>query len=461
MKIRPEDTIAAVATPAGEGAIAIVRMSGPNSLSIAERVFHGRVPLSLADGYTVHYGEMRDSNDQPVDFVLATVFRKPNSYTGEDSVEFSCHGGIFVTNLVLTTLLRAGARQSDPGEFTKRAYINGKLDLSQAEAVADLIAARSEKAHINSLHQLTGKLSDVLAPLRKSILEVCSLLELELDFSADNVPLIPKEEIHGIIDEVSGQIEAMLRTYDTGKAYRDGVSVVFAGRPNVGKSSIFNRLLTEERAIVASTPGTTRDFIEESVVIDGILFRIIDTAGLRESDDPVEMAGVSRTTALLMESDIVLEVVDASESIPHHNNNPIETMATPKSVRVYNKIDLIESAQLETFKESNASKHSFIFVSALSGLGIEDLRRAMVKQVADGGSNSDEGIRVTSRRHNDALLSALRSIKLARSSSVAGEPNEIVSFELRQALEAISVIIGETTTDDILDGIFAKFCIGK
>lgn len=461
MKIRSEDTIAAIATPAGEGAIAIVRMSGPDSLTIADRIFHGKIRLGNADGYTVHYGELRDSADHIVDFVLSTVFRKPRSYTGEDSVEFSCHGGILVTNLVLAAILQAGARQADPGEFTKRAYLNSKLDLSQAEAVADLIAARSRKAYDISLGQLKGKLSSALTPLRKSILEACSLLELELDFSSDNVPLVPKEQIHQILGKVEAQISALLKTYDIGKAYRDGVSVVLAGKPNVGKSSIFNRILMEERAIVAPSPGTTRDFIEESVVIEGILFRIVDTAGLGSSSDPVEMSGVLRATNLLRESDIVLEVLDATESVDSQHEKPTREESMAKAVRVYNKIDLIDSAQFEMLKTPNGSGDSCVFVSALSGAGIDDLRKAMVRSVVGNGSNSEEGLRVTSLRHKLALGSCLESIKRAKSSNLAGESNEFVSFELRQAVESLSVIVGEITTDDILDSVFGKFCIGK
>jgi len=460
MKIQLEDTIAAIATPTGEGAVAIVRMSGLNSLDIADRVFKGKVQLRNAEGYTVHYGEMRDSDNQVVDFVLGAVFRKPHSYTGEDSVEFSCHGGILVTNLVLAAVLQAGARQADPGEFTKRAYLNGKLDLSQAEAIADLIAARSERAHNNSIRQLTGKLSDALSSLRKNILEACSLLELDLDFSADNVPPIPREQIHRIIGSVGEKIESLLRTYDMGKAYRDGISVVLAGKPNVGKSSIFNRILMEDRAIVASTPGTTRDFIEESVTIDGILFRVVDTAGLRESNDPVEMLGVSRTRELLAESDIVLDVVDAPESVPHNGNTPVLGRA-PKTVRVYNKIDLVDATQLEALRASSSSDNSCVFVSARDGTGIEDLRSALVGKISGNEGDSGEGVRVTSQRHKLALVSCLESLERAKEANLVGEPSEFVSFELREAVHFLSVIVGEITTDDILGNIFGTFCIGK
>lgn len=461
MKIRPEDTIAAIATPAGEGAIAIVRMSGPDSLDIADRVFHGKRRLEAADGYTVHYGEIRDSVGHLVDFVLATVFRSPHSYTGEDSVEFSCHGGILVTNLVLTAILQAGARQADPGEFTKRAFMNGKLDLSQAEAVSDLIAAKSRKAYDVSISQLTGRLGNALTPLRKTLLDACALLELELDFSSDNIPLVPREQIQELLNKVEGKITALLCTYDVGKAYRDGVSVVLAGRPNVGKSSIFNRILMEDRAIVAPTPGTTRDFIEESVVIDGILFRIIDTAGLRSSSDPVEMSGVSRTTNLLRESDVVLEVLDATELLDSHPKKLIEGDQTVKSVMVLNKIDLVSSSTIERLRVSIGSEDPWVMVSALSGEGVVDLRKALVRSIVGNGSNSEEDVRVASQRHKLALASCLESIGRAKTSNLAGQSNEFTSFELRQAVDALSLIVGEITTEDILESVFGKFCIGK
>ena len=461
MKVRSEDTIAAIATPRGEGAIAIVRISGPDSIDIADRVFRGKVFLRDVDGYTVHYGELRDQTENLVDIVLVTVFRTPHSYTGEDSIEFSCHGGVIVTNLVLEALLEAGARQADPGEFTMRAYLNGKLDLSQAEAVADLISARSRKACNISMGQLKGKLTETLVPLRKSILEACSLLELELDFSADNIPLIPKDQIEATLSDVEKRVESLLRTYGLGKAYREGVSVVLAGRPNVGKSSIFNRILMNDRAIVAPTPGTTRDFIEESTIIDGIPFRIVDTAGLRSTDDLVEASGISKTMNLLKETDLVLEIFDTCEAVVSEERSLIVMGQTVHRVRVFNKIDLMDVNRVEDLRASFTPQDSCVFVSALNGNGIEDLRRAMVDSISRSGVNLEEGPQVTSKRHEQSLANCLKSIERARESNLIGEPSEFTSFELRQAADALSVIVGEITTDDILDSIFGKFCIGK
>ena len=458
MKIRSADTIAAIATPIGEGAISVIRVSGPDCFGIVDNVFRGSTSLVDAGGYTVHYGRIVDAKGNLIDLVLATVFRDPHSYTGENSVEISSHGGLMVTRLVLESILRAGARQADPGEFTKRAFLNGKLDLSQAEAVADLIAARSNKAHMISVGQLAGRLSKDLRPLKNDLVEACSLLELELDFAEEEIPLISRDRVSSLIQRVDARVTTLVQSYETGRVYRDGALVVLVGRPNVGKSSLFNRLLLEERAIVSARPGTTRDFIEEPVVIDNMLFRIIDTAGIRETDDFVEGAGVRKTNDLVKKSDIVLEVVDSTmEKEPEYLSGTGGN--SYKVVLVRNKVDLMRRSG-----RSGAPKNArpSVFVSALTGEGIDELKKAIVlSMVGNTSVSAEETIPVTSRRQLGALLKCKESLVKAQESIHFGATNEFISLDLRQAIGALSEILGEITNEDILNSVFGNFCIGK
>ena len=339
------DTIAAIATPPGAGALAIIRVSGPEALVVGERVFRGAVGLSGAGGYTVHFGSIVGAGGERFDEVLVTVFRTPRSYTGEDMVEISCHGGAYVTREVLRTVLAAGARPATPGEFTRRAFLNGRIDLSQAEAVADVIAARSRRGHRVSLEQLAGRLGDAVRSLRTEMMDLCALLELELDFSEEGLDLISTLEVERRIGTVRTRISSLLASYSHGRIYRDGVSVVLAGEPNAGKSSVFNALLQQDRAIVTPVPGTTRDALEESIIIDGILFRLTDTAGLRETQDQVERLGVMRSREAVTGADIVLHVMDASVSpvVKDHLDRMSVHGGGQHFVPVMNKCDLLST----------------------------------------------------------------------------------------------------------------------
>ena len=306
------DTIAAIATPPGTAGLAVIRLSGSQALHVAEHVFRGAA-LSSAGGYTVHFGHVVDSAGETVDEVLVTVFRAPHSYTGEDAVEISCHGGVVVTRGVLRSVLAAGARHAEPGEFTRRAFLNGRIDLAQAEAVADLIHARSEEAHRASLRQLEGALSVHVRELRDRLLHAASMLELGLDFVEEDVRFLAPEELAGLLSETTAAMQRALDSYGTGRLVREGVRVALLGRPNVGKSSLLNAMLGSERAIVTDVPGTTRDFIEEGLLIRGELFRFIDTAGLRQTDDAIEREGIARTQALAREADIVCTLSEAAD----------------------------------------------------------------------------------------------------------------------------------------------------
>jgi tRNA modification GTPase len=458
------DTITAIATAPGESALAIVRLSGRDSITVADSVFRGRLPLAHAAGFTVHYGHIVNRDGEAVDEVLATLFRAPHSYTGEDLVEFSCHGGVVVTAAVLDALLGAGARSAQPGEFTRRAFLNGRIDLSQAEAVADLIAARSSRAQRASLEQLSGRLGARVGDLRTELLDLCALLELDLDFAEEGLEVIAKPEIDRRLLAASTHVRHLESTYEEGRLYRDGVAVVFAGRPNAGKSSLFNALLKEERAIVTPTPGTTRDFIEESVSLDGITFRLIDTAGIRESSDAVEQAGVARARNAMRTADIVVVVADASENIsPEIALGEMDRIAEGQKILVaLNKIDIVKQTD-STRQTTGGSPGNTVVVpvSARTGEGIHDLHKSLVKLAASGVTHDEHEVVVTNRRHRDSLQKAAVELDRARASLAAGTTNEFIALDLREAVNALSEITGEMTSEEILNAIFSRFCIGK
>jgi tRNA modification GTPase len=461
---RRDDTIAAIATAAGEGALAVVRMSGASALAVADAVFRGRRPLAEAEPYTLHVGRVVDGAGEEVDDVVAGVFRAPRSYTGEDLIELTCHGGVQVSRRVLEVLLAAGARQAEPGEFTRRAFLNGKMDLAQAEAVADLIAARSERARRQSLAQLRGRLSTDVDAVRGALLDLCALLELDLDFAEEGLAVVPPADVELRIASLAERLDRLLASWSSGRLVRDGVQVVLAGLPNAGKSSLFNALLRESRAIVTAVPGTTRDALEENIVIDGVLFRVVDTAGLRETEDTVEREGVLRSRSSLQLADVVLLVVDAA-AMPTAASVPPEVRIPERRVPVvvaWNKMD-ISGALVEPARLAEAPDAGWLHVgvSARTGSGIAELERNLVLALGIGSADSAEGVHVASERHRAALKGALAPIRRALEGSRAGMSNELLAFELREAAAALGSICGEVTTDEILNAIFARFCIGK
>jgi tRNA modification GTPase len=464
MNISPADTIAAVATPPGEGAIAVIRISGSEALAVADRVFRGRIPLARARGYTLHHGTIAGSEGEEVDEVLAAVFRAPRSYTGEDCVEISCHGGLFVTAAVLNGVFSAGARQAEPGEFTRRAYLNGKMDLSRAEAVASLISSKSDRAYRASLEQLRGRLAGRVELLRTELKRLCALLEIDLDFSEEGISLIGKAAIESGISEVKGELETLAGTFTGGKIYREGVSVVIAGHPNAGKSSLFNALLKESRAIVTPVPGTTRDYLEENVLIDGILFRLKDTAGLRQSDDAVESEGIARTVSSMETADVILLVEDASAPSSGRKDllNSVPDSRGQELILVRNKIDLLtgENERVDGV-EWNGRKRSEVWVSAVSGKGVHMLADQMVRAVSQAGLSTHETVCVISRRHAESLLKGAKNLGLALDSLAKGMTNEFIAFDVRESLSALGEITGEISSEEILNSIFSEFCIGK
>jgi tRNA modification GTPase len=456
MKLRISDTIVAIATPPGVGAISIVRVSGPAAIAIAEGAFRGNARLSEASSHTIHFGRFVDKNSDLVDEVLVSIFRTPTSYTGEDMAEVNCHGGAYVTRKVLATLIEGGARLADPGEFTKRAFLNGKMDLSQAEAVADLISAGSEKALRNSHAQLRGKLGGRIGTVRADLLQTCALLELQLDFSEEDVALAPLESVGVALQKSIVELESISSSFKLGRILRDGAAVAIVGRPNVGKSSLFNRLLMEERSIVSSSPGTTRDFLEESVEIAGMEVRLFDTAGLRVSSDAVEAEGVQRTKSVIGSSDLVLLVVDSSiESTVSADLLEIVSASgqDTKVVVVVNKIDLCS--------KSAARNPVHVEVSAVTGEGLPSLRNEISNRLIGEGLADEPEYCLSSGRHRDAIARSRQHLRVALSTLQSGTPLEFVESELLMAASAIGEITGEVTTDEILETIFSKFCIGK
>jgi tRNA modification GTPase len=458
------DTIAAVATPPGEGGLAVIRVSGPEAITIVARRFSGRVSLTGAASHTAHVGELCNAAGVAIDQTVCTLFRAPHSYTGEEVVEVSCHGGVLVTRRVLESLIETGARHARPGEFTERAFLNGRIDLSQAEAVADLIHARSDLARHASLAQLRGSLFRVVESLRKRLLDSASLIELELDFIEEGYEFKDRSEFLRQIGEALGSIDGLLGSYRYGRIWREGVSVVIAGTPNVGKSSLLNALLNEERAIVTDIPGTTRDSIEESISIEGIQFRLTDTAGVRHTIDPVEREGVQRSRALIKNAEIVLFMLDNSRAISKEEEHWISEIRMERKrgeglLFVLNKSDLLPVAHSLLNSEGDAR---VVHTSAKTGSGLAELKRLLVAQVSTVPLHpEDSSPVVTNSRHFDALVRAKEHLAHCLASLNENRSSEFVAVDLRLAIEDLGEIIGVVTSEDILNNIFSRFCIGK
>lgn len=463
------DTIAAIATALGEGGISVIRISGPQAIQIASKGFRSKQLLEGAASHTAHYGSFRDPHGNNVDEVVATIFLEPNSFTGENVAEISCHGGPFVTRRILEALVKSGARHAEPGEFTKRAFLNGKLDLTQAEAVADIIRSRSDLAHRASYEQLRGRLSSEIAALRESLIHITGLLEIELDFVEDDLEFVDRKMLMRLVDGATERIDKLIRSFGTGKIIRDGMRVVLAGAPNVGKSSLLNALLNEDRAIVTEVPGTTRDVIEESFVTDGLAIRLIDTAGVRTTDHVVEVEGIRRSEQQVRNCDILLLVLDSSRHLEEidllQSRRLLADLKPPTSgcILIMNKSDLTSQLTIDELEEVDFFKGwGRIHVSALRSSGLDELRKALVSSVAEAGKWSREGdVLVTHQRHHDALLRAQKNLGSARESLAAGASNEFLAVDIRGALDNLGEIVGTVTTDDILNDIFSKFCIGK
>lgn len=456
-------TIAAVATPPGEGGIAIIRISGDHAIPIADACFRGKRRLADVSSHTVHYGEFRDTANELSDTVLATVFRKPHSYTGEDTVEISCHGGHVGSQKILKAVIDSGARLAAPGEFTERAFLNGRMDLAQAEAVADLIQAKSERAHRIAMAQLEGRLSQLVTGLRDRLLSICSLLELELDFAEEGIELAKRAEIVESIDGAIGQLDRLRRAYRSGKVIREGAKVVLTGRPNAGKSSLLNILLQENRAIVSDVPGTTRDVIEESIIIDGVLFRLVDTAGLRSPEDPIEEEGIRRTDEQLRSADLILCIIDSTAVIDRTDEwmSRLQAVAGEHKIhllRVFNKTDLLHSSSA---LPAGKGDEDICQISCLSHEGIDSLKKKILALALPSYDAAVSDLAIHNARQMTAVVNALGSLKSAAETLTQGLSSEFAAVDLRAAMDSLGEIIGLATPDDVLNTIFDRFCIGK
>lgn len=453
-----DDTIVAPGTPPGEGGIGIVRLSGPGAEEMLMRFFSPRRFSSRLDSHYLYYGFLRDGSGKTVDEVMAVLMRKPRSYTREDVVEVHCHGGSMVVKQILDIFLAGGARLALPGEFTLRAFLNGRIDLTQAEAVIDLIRSRSELAGDVALEQLEGRLGRKIAQFGHAIADLLALTEAYVDFPEEELGEEQQQDAGQAAGKLIAEMDDLIASFDSGRVLREGLKILIFGRPNTGKSSLMNLLLGEARAIVTDIPGTTRDTIEENLVLGGLPLQVVDTAGIRITDDPVEEEGVRRARGKLETADLVLLVIDGSRALTEDDLLAIEWCRGREVLVVSNKSDLGALPVPEALDQ-----FPLVRVSALDGSGLVSLTRAICDRFTgeDVFSETRETVIVTDRRHRQALLTARASLGRFRENLVGGMSPEFGAIELREALEALGEITGETTPDDILERIFTRFCIGK
>jgi tRNA modification GTPase len=458
--VNQQESIVAIATASGPGAIAVIRISGKDCFSLLDLVFRGKKRVSEAKGNTILYGNIYE-DEQLVDEVLVSVFRSPFSYTGEDVAEIACHGSQFIQQRILELLIQKGARMAGPGEFTMRAFLNGKKDLLQAEAVADLIAAENEASHQVALHQMRGGFSNDLAQLRDSLVHFAALIELELDFSQEDVEFADREQLKQLVGNIRQGIGKLLASFRFGNAIKNGVPVAIAGEPNVGKSTLLNALLNEERAIVSDIAGTTRDTIEDEVVLEGIRFRFIDTAGIRKTVDTIELLGIERTFNKIRSAALVMVLVDLTrtsleglEALWASMNQEVRKEA--ELLLVFNKCDVVDK---EVLGKYTLQFPEALVISAKSGTGLDGLVQEMVKKV--GNKPAKGSTIVTNVRHYDSLFKADQALAEVLHGIEGGISNDFVAIDIRKALFHLGEITGTVSTDELLGNIFGRFCIGK
>ena len=461
----PQETIVALATPSGAGAIAIIRLSGAAAVTIAADVFQSvsGKDITKQKTHTIHLGHIAD-NGKVYDQVLLSIFKGPNSYTGENVIEISCHGSTFIQQQIIQLLLRRGAKMAQAGEFTLRAFLNGKLDLSQAEAVADLIASDNEASHQIAMQQMRGGFSNEIAKLREELLNFASLIELELDFAEEDVEFADRTQFHDLLERIEFVLKRLIDSFAVGNVIKNGIPVAIVGEPNVGKSTLLNALLNEERAIVSDIAGTTRDTIEDELVINGIGFRFIDTAGIRETQDHVESIGIQKTFEKIEQAQVVMFLVDSTELTMESlerlkvevekikNKYPQKALLT-----IFNKKDKLEESLLQNLESQIENS---IFISAKQKVGIEELKNELMSFVNTGALRNNETI-VTNTRHYDSLLKALEEIQKVKWGLDSGISSDLMAIDIRSALYFFGEITGEVTNDELLGNIIANFCIGK
>ncbi|MBI3621461.1 MAG: tRNA uridine-5-carboxymethylaminomethyl(34) synthesis GTPase MnmE [Nitrospirae bacterium] len=466
---RLTDTICAIATPLGVGGLGVVRLSGPNALGISSKIFssqrHGATSSALeqAASHTVHHGWMIDpSSGEPVDEVLLTLMRTPHSYTREDTVEISGHGGPVVLARLLELCLSAGARLAEPGEFTKRAFLNGRLDLTQAEAVMALIHAESETAHRLALRQLRGEVAGSIRTIRDALIELLAQAEAGLDFVEQGLVEPPSDQWCGRLDAIQQQLAALIDSARVGELLREGIHTVIAGRPNVGKSSLFNRLLRKDRAIVTPFPGTTRDLLEEMLVINNFPLRLIDTAGIRTTPDPIEQEGMQRARRSIDDADLVLLVLDGSQPLQSDDRLLIDQMMTNKTIIIFNKLDVCEPVDYSTLA-ARRPQVPIVNISAVNGTGCDQLKEQISRLLIERTGGMSERAVITTSRHQQALTAAAEQLVRARQAAADGLSGECIASDLNEAIKQLGGIIGVegAFTEELLDNIFNQFCIGK
>ena len=461
MRLDSSDTICALSSPAGVGAIALIRLSGGYALKIASSVFSKS--LQRVPGHTAHFGRVMDGG-KIVDEAVAVVFIGPHSFTGEDTVEFNCHGSLYVQQEVLQLLIRSGARMAKPGEFSMRAFMNGRMDLSQAEAVGDLIAAESEAAHRQAMHQMRGGFSREIKALREELIRFASLVELELDFAEEDVEFANREQLHALVEHITGVVNGLRDSFALGNAMKNGVPVAIAGAPNMGKSTLLNALLNEERAIVSDIAGTTRDTVEDQITIDGVRFRFIDTAGIRATEDTIEKLGIARSFAKVKEARIVLLLMDAWKSAPEEVLEMVQSIKDSSAggaeiILLANKVD----QHTEPFQRDEWVKRTGLRVlpiSAKAGTNLAELKHLLVESAGIRAQTTGETV-VTNLRHYEALTRASQALADIQHGLQSGLTGDLLTIDIRRTLYHLGEITGEINADDILNSIFSTFCIGK
>ncbi|NIK72871.1 tRNA modification GTPase [Thermonema lapsum] len=459
------DTIVAPATPHGQSAVAVIRISGKEAFQIVKKIWKGK-ELDNAKTHTLHFGKIVDSNNEVVDEVLLSIFRAPHSFTMEDSIEISTHGSPYIVQRVLSLLVEAGARIAEPGEFTKRAYLNGRFDLVQAEAVADLIASQSSAAHRVAMQQMRGRFSSKIKQLREQLIHFASLLELELDFSEEDVEFADRTQLLSLLSEIKKVVHHLKESYKYGNVLKRGVPVAIVGKPNAGKSTLLNALLQEERAIVSDIAGTTRDVIEDEITIEGITFRFIDTAGIRETSDTIEAIGVERARQKMKEASIILYLFDVNTANIEEVQDAIQEIENlnVSYILLGNKIDMLsEHSKLTAIQEAlkKESQAPFMFISAKNEKDVENLKSELLKRVQQWEASLQTDIIVTNARHYEFLEKAEQALSQAEHGLLSQLPSDLVAMDVRATLHFLGEITGEITTEDLLGNIFSKFCIGK
>ncbi len=451
-----DDTIVALATPNGLGAIGVIRLSGDKAISIVNKLFPSK-DLALQNSHTIHVGLLKDNN-KVLDEAVVSLFKNPRSYTGEDVVEISCHGSPYIQQQVINACVANGARLARPGEFTQRAFLKGKLDLAQAEAVADLIASNTEASRNTALHNIRGGFSSVLKELREQLIQFTALIELELDFATEDVEFADRTKFYALIQKLSLQTQQLIDSFQLGNVIKNGVNIAIVGKPNAGKSTLLNTLLNENRAIVSEIAGTTRDTIEEVLNIDGILFRLIDTAGIRESKDVIELIGVGKSMEKMKESDLVLYLFDVEQE------SQAEVEAALQQVQQQNKNFIAVGNKLDKLADNEAqqkfSGDGILFISAKAHYHIDVLKERLVDKVVQGTVHTENTI-VTNARHYSALQEVQQSLSDIKNGMDNNLPGDLLALDIRRCLHYLGEITGEVTNEDRLDYIFSKFCIGK